>query len=442
MNLRDIPAHPILYLISIEDVVQSPLIRSQVFSTLENIAAQSPGFPLIVVSLYPILNWIRFRRELKGLGVELAGKGITLRTIPLVFLTRYFYIPWALFLPYWIQALVAALWISLRLRPAIVHCRSYPAAVVGRLTKWLSGSKLIFDTRALYPEEGAVRRVSGKAVMFDRFSLGMWRRVERSIVQRADAVVFVSHPFEDMFASRYGQSGARFVTIPTTTGIPAWEDLSTWRSQVHQKLDLGGRMVVGYVGSWFEPAYALDLFQRLVQAMPDRQFHFLLLVSTRAEGDLMAYTAHLRELVQRQLGTCHGCTVLSVPHYQVSWYLAGVDLAAQPAGLPEDMAQSKLYHRMASTVLAVKFVEYLACGLPVFVSKWHGAAAELVQQHDLGVVYDQVSSDDMAAWLVRWSQDRDAFRTRAWGFAKEHFAIDVVAARYSDLYHHLLNHSL
>ena len=146
---------PIVYLTAIEDVARSPLIRSQVLAMLKAVAEQHPGRPFVLVALYPIVNVLRFRRQLAAVRTELAEAGIAVHVFPIVFLTRHFYVPWLLLPLYLAQALIWSLWIAFWLQPAIIHCRSYPAAIVGRIVKRLASCRLVFDTRALYPEEGA-----------------------------------------------------------------------------------------------------------------------------------------------------------------------------------------------------------------------------------------------------------------------------------------------
>ena len=128
---------PLIYLLSIEDVVQSPIIHSQVVALLQTIHQQYPERPIVLLSLYPILNWLKYRQRLVELHAEFSRKEITLHVWPLLYLTRYFYIPRLLWPLYWIQALIYAVLIRVRFRPALLHCRSYPAAVVGRLIKKL-----------------------------------------------------------------------------------------------------------------------------------------------------------------------------------------------------------------------------------------------------------------------------------------------------------------
>jgi len=77
--------------------------------------------------------------------------------------------------------------------------------------------------------------------------------------------------------------------------------------------------------------------------------------------------------------------------------------------------------------------------LPVLVSRWHGAAAGIVRSQDLGLVYDESTDDEMAAWLGRWQGGRAGFRQRALTYARAEFSIDVVADLYRGIYRKLIS---
>ncbi len=426
-----------VYLIAVEDVVQSPLIRSQVFDVLRAMRAQGASWRQEVVALYPIVNWLRYGRRLRARRDELAQAGIALHVLPIFFLTRHFYMSRSWLALYRLQARLAAAWIARRWRPALVHCRSYPAMLVGDDVKRLVGSRLIFDTRALYPEEGAVRLDSGKSILLDDLSFATWKQIEAGLIRRADAIACVSQPMADILAEQYPEARDRLLVAPTCTPVPTPDALAAWRSQTRADLALADQLVVAYAGSWFDPASTLALFRQVQAAAGAAPCHFLLLVSSRS-GEADAMQSRVAAAVREALPQS-GCTVLAARPADVVRYLAGADLAVLPIGVSEQARRTARFHLLARTILSVKFTEYLAAGLPVLVNRWAGAAADIVRQHDLGIVSDEASPDEMAAWLARWQAQRADFSARAWRFAREHFALDVLAAQYRELYHRLLS---
>ncbi len=428
MESQSVTPVPCVYLLAVEDVVRSPLLQSQVFALLKTMAAQAPEYVFHVVALYPVHNAVRFRAQIAALRDDLKAANITLHIVPVLFVTRCFYIPKNLLWLFFIQGWLAAQWIVARLHPALIHCRSYPATWVGMQVKRRCGARLLCDTRALYPEEGATLEEGGKSVLLDAAAFARWKRLESILFAASDAITVVSQPSIDILATQYPRDAARMHVIPTTTRIPERTMLAAWRTQTRAELKLPAEArIAAYAGSWFEPAPMADLIRRLLAAAPHTPWHFLLLVSPQAAATATA--------AQAALGLSDNTTVLSVPQPEVLRYLAGADVALQPVGAPHQDQVDPRYVLTARTRLSIKFTEYLAGGLPVLVSRWAGAAADLVQRHDLGLVYDETPPDALAAWFTRWQTAPEDFRQRMWEFARANFAIEEVARRYLALYH-------
>ena len=277
--------------------------------------------------------------------------------------------------------------------------------------------------------------------MLNTLSFAMWKRIERRLMNDANAIAHVTQPCVDILAPQYPQATARFMVVPTTTHTYVQSERLHWRDQMRLELGLTNEIVVAYVGSWFEPQPTRNLFERLITAQPDTPWYFLLIVSARALGMATASRAELTAAVRQPLGLGQNCTAMSLPQPQVAQYLAGSDIAAQPVGAAPHTAHDERYQLTARTRISIKFTEYLACGLPVLVSQWAGAAADMVQQHDLGLVYDQASPEALAAWLAHWRQQRQQYLQRAVTFAHDNFAVDIVAARYGELYSQLTRQS-
>lgn len=417
----------IVYLIAIEDIIRSPLIRSQVIALLKVMAARQPGYRFTLVALYPLANWLRFRTELAPLRAELADAGIRLQVLPIVFLTRLFYIPRAWLPLYRIQAFLAALWIWLSLRPTLIHCRSYPAAWIGRWVKRLCAARLVFDARALYPEEGITRRESGKTRLLDEADFDIWKRIEAQLIAAADQVVAVSRPMAALLSAEYPTVTPRLAVAPTCTAVPTRAELNAWRAEARRQLGLQDQLTVAYVGGWFDRAATIGLFRALRAALPAAPWYFLLLVA-------VPNPAELADLVRRELGPDTACMALNVPQRQVIRQLAAADLAALPIWQVVEHEDDPRHDRVVRTILSVKFAEYLAAGLPVLTSQRAGAAADIVTEHDLGIVYDRASATELAAWLARWQANPADFGNRAWRYAAEHFDLNSVAERYLGMY--------
>jgi glycosyltransferase involved in cell wall biosynthesis len=245
----------------------------------------------------------------------------------------------------------------------------------------------------------------------------------------------------DILAEQYPAARDRLFVAPTCTPVPSQADLSAWRSQTRTELALGHRLTAAYAGSWLDPAALIALFRQLQAAARGNpsagDWHLLLLVSSRS-GEADATQGQIAETLRAALPEV-GCTVIAARPADVVRTLAGADLALQPVSVTAQAVQDERFLLQARTMLSVKFTEYLAAGLPVVVSRWAGAAAQIVRQHDLGVIYDESSPTQFSAWLARWTDARADFRARAWRYAHGQFALDALAQRYRELYGRLLD---
>lgn len=419
-----------LYLIAIEDIVRSPLIQSQVFSLVIEMASRSPLQDFAIVALYPIANWVKYRSRVSELRQQLEQHRVQLHVLPILFLTRDFYFAWWLAPLFAIQIWAAAVWIGLRCRPSVLHCRSYPAALVGWVTRLLWGTPFIFDTRAPFPEEGAVREIGGRTNRMDVTSYRFWKWIERRLIMAAGFTTVVSQANADHLAAAYPAQASELQVLPTSAPVIDEAVLATWREQTRAKLGADSAFVLVYAGSWSEPELLRSAYKLVQDALPDTSWWLLLLVTYRA---IPSGVKDIDKYFQTVLETPR-CTVHTASPDEVGHWLAGADLAILPLSPSPSFEDDPKYVLWSQTVLSVKFVEYLAAGLPVLVSSWAGAAADLVTTHDLGLVYDTATPTELDNWLGHWKMERKEYRQRTWEYAREHFALDVIARRYLDLY--------
>jgi len=430
-------ARPTLcYLTAIEDVVRSPLVHSQVVDLLFALAEAQPQWQWRWAALYPLPNYLRFHRRLTDLRRRLAAADIVFTPLPLLHLTRHFYIPRRWLPGFQAQARLAGRWLAGAIRPDLIHCRSYPAALVGVQLARRSHARLLFDARSLYPEEGVVAAEQQRAALFDAAAFRRWKTLETALLEAADLTTAVSAAMRDLLIAEHPQLRQRIITAPISTLVPAAGDLQAWRAATRSRLGIPDDVVVvAYVGSWFQPERVLPLLQRLARLLPEQNWHSLLLVSASQLAGNGAPYALANQIATETAGRM-ACTALSVPHNQVYAHLAAADLALIPQGSP--LPDAIAARRIQST-LSIKFTEYLACGLPVLASNyWAGAAADLVAKERLGILYDQVDDDVLRAWLQQYLAAPQGLRQHCHQFAAAHFALPAVAAHYLTLYRDLL----
>ena len=112
----------------------------------------------------------------------------------------------------------------------------------------------------------------------------------------------------------------------------------------------------------------------------------------------------------------------------------GLLRAGDYAVLPFSDGVSEVEELIGYTMIASKTGEYLATGLPMLVNQKVGAAAQLVETHNLGCVYRSGEEMQMADDLRRMDEQHGALRLRCRAVAVDYFSAALHARRYLDIY--------
>jgi glycosyltransferase involved in cell wall biosynthesis len=215
-------------------------------------------------------------------------------------------------------------------------------------------------------------------------ALARW--AERRIWRRADVLVAVS----EAFRSRFEKAG---VAPQKVRVLPNAVDTSLFRAEVdddslRSRLNLDGRFVVGFVGS-FKAWHGVDiLFKAFARLRGEDAAYHLLLV-----GDGPMRTTLEDET--RRLGLQEVVTFVgSVPHEDVPRYLAVMDVAVAPYPALEDFYYSPL-----------KLYEYMAAGRAIVASKI-GQVGEAVADGLTGLLYEPDDVEGLLHCLHRLRSDK------------------------------------
>lgn len=247
-------------------------------------------------------------------------------------------------------------------------CQDPPVVVLERLSLFghvgldladRLGCPLIVEVNALLTEEARAFR---SLEMRD-----LARRIERRVLERADAVMAVSAPLAKRIAGN-GVPQRKVHVVPNGVDPSVFE---TGRDRKQCRADLGlsdDQFVVGFVGSlkpWHGVTVLLDAFARL-RAL-DGSAHLLVVGSGPMQGELeqIIRGRHLTEAV-----TLTG----AVDHHRVAGLMVAMDVATAPFVDLEDFYFSP-----------IKVFEYMAAGTCVAASD-QGQIAEVIQHRITGLL--------------------------------------------------------
>ena len=183
----------------------------------------------------------------------------------------------------WTQAVMhrAARYIVQRDGIKLIHCRSFPPALIGYHLKRELGVKYIFDFRDFYAD-GGLEKNHGLAKLTYRY----FKHLEGPMIREADKIVCLTHRAREVLADWYLKEASnklsRFQVIPCCADFEHFDTrriTEIQRQSARQKANLNkDDFVLLYLGS-LGPDYLLPemvaLFRQVLAIKPGAQFLFV-----------------------------------------------------------------------------------------------------------------------------------------------------------------------
>ncbi len=406
--MRPIPMIDKIAYVIIREDLNSPIVQSQVVEVLCHIN-KNYSQTILLVWFFRVDYFFRSAGTIKSLRKMLEARGIHLVAIP--FVSGRFPIPWYLIpfiLPQW---LIGLMWVWFKHGKPVLHCRSYHAALAGACFKMILPSKIIFDPRSPFPEENIA---AGK---WDKGSINysFWKVAERWIAKKCDAIIATSRPF--LMSFRALAPNSQIVLIPNNYSGVISSDLQT-TAATDEDSTINTICYAGSLGHWNNPSFYLDFIEAIIV---DKRYDCkaMFVVPTASVSVLEQC------LLKRRIDTSK-ISVSSVSHENVLEEISGCTVGIQI------MSQ-------VDTRLSIKFVEYLAAGLPVIVSQNVRGAADIVETCGVGVILHDDFNNlcEVIAFIDDVSKNRLYWRQKCKRIAKQLFSTKVVSKQIIGLYQSL-----
>lgn len=302
----------------------------------------------------------------------------------------------------------------MKFKADIVHCRSYHAAwaALKAREEYNLNYKVVFDGRGIWPYEIALK----KNYPDDGENLKFLLDIESYCLINADAVVAVSKPMASYYKSVFNRD------IDT---IYLSSDTEKFKPRIQRIVnkDIPHFCYVGALAenTWHKPKVLKELFHHLHFLFPRAKFT---VVTTSDHGEIK------KEFLDFTGEICYKSTHCIEQLQQI---LEDVDFGVMSYFTPETKREKLL----GSSVMAVKTAEYLASGLPNIVNKYCGGAADVVDEFDVGIVYDPKCLDSLSSLKINSALSIEV-KNRALKLAKNKFDYQSNAILYTKLYERLL----
>lgn len=197
---------------------------------------------------------------------------------------------------------------------ALVHCRSYLAALIGLKMKSKYGIPFVFDMRGFWADERLDGGIWSKKNIVHHLFYKYFKRKEKAFYRSADAIVSLTTAALKDMQSRFPDWGiaARTTIIPCCTNLDLFKTLPTKELRTSVGLSERDHVIVyaGSIGTWYYTREMIDCLKIWKEQLPSLKF----LILTRDTEPLNALLADYPETVRAWI-ICKSCSYQEMPSY-------------------------------------------------------------------------------------------------------------------------------
>jgi glycogen(starch) synthase len=301
-------------------------------------------------------------------------------------------------------------------RPDILHAHS-PAlnGVAARRVGRRLGIPVVYEVRAFWEDAAVDHGTTREGSLRYRLT----RRLETHVLRGASAVTTISEGLRQEIVAR-GVGRDEVTVIPNAVDVERFTVGHPGDAQLRRHLDLEGKRVLGFIGSY----YGYEGLALLLEALP------LILAATPDVRLLLVGGGPQEERLQQQAAALglreHVRFAGRVPHEHVQDYYDLADVLVYP----------RLSMRLTELVTPLKPLEAMAQGKLVVASDV-GGHRELIRDGETGILFRAGDGRDLAAAVTGLLQHPERWavlRTAARRFVEQERSWPAVVARYEEVY--------
>jgi glycosyltransferase involved in cell wall biosynthesis len=278
-----------------------------------------------------------------------------------------------------------------------IHIRRYDSITIALLAR-MFGWRIIFDPRGLFVDE----KIQSGTWRRSELKIRVFRYFEKKILEKCDAVIAFSKPYRRYLERLYGRTFAlKVVFVPNSVNLEKFRHTRQSKKWPSKK-----RLTLVYVGGasyWHLVDEMIYFFKCLKRKVPC----FFLYIAY--EGKKFVVQKFRSNNVNPD-----DFLVVTVPSVDIPQWLSNADVGIA-------LIESSLAKKMCAPI---KFVEYLAAGLPVVINPGIGETEGIVQKYRVGVIYERAKIQRNIAAILKMLDEKD-IRDRCRNVIERHFALEV-----------------
>lgn len=391
----------------------SGLLRSQVLPILKEMKHKQKNLDIVLIAFWQPLLMFKYISELIQMKKELSYSNIQLINLPLAIPSRHFFFNHYLFK-------IVETWGYLIFRLTIdntydvIHCRSYFASYIASKLSGIYRFKLIFDLRSIFPLENIrVDNLQPETKMYHK-----WLEIEKRTINKSSFSVAVTQPMVKYINNITTMN--KGVLIPISVDINKFIYCKKKRNLLRQKYNLVDKYVIVFQGS-----LGLDYSWNNITNYAK---YFKAISSYYNDAFFLILTENVNIGIEKVLADFNIPKTQYLIHTPKNRHLPDW-LSAADAGI-NVMSKGP----DSSTRLGVKVVEYLSCSLPIIVNKYVGAAAEIANKYDTGVVIDVENKIILEKKMNYLRRNKRVLGSNCRTVAENYFSVGSISNKYIDIY--------
>ena len=407
----------VLYLISRENILQPGVLKSQVIDLAGHIKKEGRGTDVFILNLPSLHSFFKYFRNYRDIKDYAHNLNIRLLIIPILPVGRSIMPVWAI--PFFlIQTLPATLFFVVKYRINIINARGYLSALVSYFIKKTGlNIRVVFENHGPYLLEG----ITHNRWQESDSDYNFWVKLEKHLFDKSDYIVARSQGLLDHTQKISPLTPS--LVIPCSVNEKLFAPSVRNRVRKREELGLKEHFVVVYagsLGSFHSPDFLAETYSLIRKKLPDPYF----LIVTHSDPEDLILNLEKKGIGQSEFKVIQNPSnlgeIISVGDAALHVYS---DLPVTPY------------------VLAVKFAEYSAAGLPVIVTKNLTSITNVVDESQCGVIVDTFDPKDIQVKMQKLVKERETFKKNALKLAREYFSVRVCAKKYLEIYDELTQKS-